>query len=69
MKLYSKNNVIDINNNKILFKYNKNKDIFCSKCNKDTLFSKTNTYFLKCLNCGHVECKFFLKIIIMGIWI
>ena len=61
MKLYSKNNVIDVNNNKILFKYNKNKDIFCSKCNKDALFSKTNTYFLKCLNCEHSECKYCFK--------
>ena len=61
MKLYSKNNVIDINNNKLLYKYNKNKDIFCSKCNKDALFSKTNTYFLKCLNCGHSECKYCFK--------
>ena len=61
MKIYSQNHVIDINNNKILYNYNKSKDIFCSKCNKDTLFSKVNNYFLKCLNCGHRECKFCFK--------
>ena len=61
MKLYSKNNVIDINNNKILFNFNKSKDIFCSKCKKDALFSKANNYFLKCLNCGHCECKYCFK--------
>ena len=61
MKLYSKKNVIDINNNKILYNYNKSKDIFCSNCQKDTLFSKVNNYFLKCLNCGHCECKYCFK--------
>ena len=61
MKVYSQNHVIDINNNKILYNYNKSRDIFCSKCNKDTLFSKVNNYFLKCLNCGHCECKFCFK--------
>ena len=66
MKMYSKNNVIDINNNKILFNYNKSKDIFCSKCKIDALFSKANNYFLKCLNCGHCECKYCFKDYING---
>ena len=61
IKLYSKNNVLDINTNKALYNYNKNRDIFCPKCNKDTLFSKANNYFLKCLNCNYNECKYCFK--------
>ena len=61
MQLYSKNNVIDINNNKHLFNYNKCKEIFCSNCKKDALFSKFSHYFMKCLNCEHCECRFCFK--------
>ena len=61
IKLYSKNNVIDINSNKVLYNFNKNKDIFCPKCYRDTLFSKGNYNFLKCLYCNYKECKYCFK--------
>ena len=66
IKTYLKNNVLDINNNKILYNYHKSKDIFCSKCNKDALFSKASSYFLKCLNCGYRECKYCFKEYTLG---
>lgn len=61
MQLYSEKNVIDINNNKLLFKFNKCKEIFCSNCKKDALFSKASNYFMKCLNCEHCQCRYCFK--------
>ena len=61
LQLYTKKNVIDINNNKNFFDYNNLKEVYCPDCNNDTLFSKTNTNFFKCLNCECKKCKFCLK--------
>lgn len=61
IKLYNKNNVLDINSNIILYNVRKYKKEYCKKCHEPTLYFKTDTVFRKCLNCGFKTCKFCYK--------
>ena len=58
IKSYTKNNVIDINSNIILYNVRKYKDEYCNNCHEKTIFFKTDTIFHKCLNCGIKICKY-----------
>ena len=61
IKIYSKNHVIDINNNKLFYNFNKNKSIYCSKCHKYALFCREKQNFMRCLNCHFKQCKYCFK--------
>ena len=61
IKIYSKNHVIDINNNKLLYNFNKSKDLYCSKCHKYALFCREKQNFMRCLNCHYKQCKYCFK--------
>jgi len=57
-EMYYKENVLDVNTNLTLYSVRKSKDEFCPNCHEHSLFIKTNSFFYKCLNCGHKICKY-----------
>ena len=61
LELYSKKHVLDVNSNKIFYKYKGVKDYYCPFCNEESLFTFTNNHFYKCLNCLSKVCKYCFK--------
>ena len=58
IEMYNKENVLDVNTNSTLYSVRKSKDEYCPNCHEHSLFIKANTFFYKCLNCGHKICKY-----------
>lgn len=61
LKLYSSNNVLDVNCNGAFYQYCKNKQLICPKCKEMSLYGKNCFHFIKCLNCFCRICKYCFK--------
>ena len=61
IKLYSSNNVLDVNSNEAFYQYSKNKQLICPKCKEMSLYGKNCFHFIKCLNCFCRICKYCFK--------